>query len=187
MSERLPHIPEVQNQNAETIKDRVEVREHKQARENEPTNNSEEIGQTLEKIRSSVNHEAVSGKEVGIDKAVNNPSQNTSPFVNHELKQLMFKRTLTQVQKQLSAPSRVFSKVTHATAVDSVSSAAEKTVARPKGFLVGSILAFAGSAYTYYAAKQNGFSYNVLFFFIIFIAGYLVTTLVELAVSKIRR
>lgn len=186
MSEHMPQSPERRVAGLESVAEHVEVHEHKHSHEKEPRN-KEDLNNTLENIRSTVKHESVSAKEVGVDKALENPAHESSPLVNKELKKLMFKRTLTQVQKQLSAPSRVFSKITHSTAVDSVSSAAEKTVARPKGFLVGSILAFAGSAYTYYSAKQNGFEYNVLLFFILFVAGYAVTTLVELATSKLRR
>lgn len=187
MSEHLPHNPERHESGVETHTEKVESREHKHSNEKEPSSNKEEISSTLENIRSTVKHESLSSKEVGIDKALRNPASDTSPMVNHELKKLMFKRTLVQIQKQLSAPSRTFSKITHAPVVDSVSSAAEKTVARPKGFLVGSILAFTGSTYTYYMAKQNGFEYNVLFFFILFVVGYAVTTIIELAASRLRR
>lgn len=187
MSEHQPRSPERHVSPTETISDSTESRANKPPVEKDHSGTEKDISRSLENIRSTVKHEAISGKEVGIDKALRNPAQETTPMVNHELKKLMFKRTLTHVQKQLSAPSRLFSKVTHATAVDSVSTAAEKTIARPKGFLVGSILAFVGSAYTYYAAKQNGFEYNVLLFFILFIVGYLITTIIEFAVSKLRR
>jgi hypothetical protein len=99
----------------------------------------------------------------------------------------MFKRTLVSVQKQLSAPSRAFSKVVHNPAIDRASAAAEKTVARPKGILVGGLAAFIGCLYTLYLAKHYGFRYNLLLFIILFVTGYVVTTFIEIAAIVIKR
>lgn len=188
MSEVQPRGPEQQH-TAESSPESPERSERRHTREKniEAAPNKAEIQQTIEKLQTAAKHEAVSGKDVSVEKTVKNPRSVSSPFVNHELKQLMYKRTLTHVQKQLSAPARLFSKVTHNTVVDSVSSGAEKTIARSKGFLVGSIVAFAGATYSFFSAKYYGFSYNAFVFVALFCIGYMVTTLAELSLAKIRR
>jgi hypothetical protein len=131
--------------------------------------------------------EAVSGKDQSVEKTAQAPGHGTSPLVNRELRRLMFKRTLTSVQKQLPAPARAFSKVVHNPAVDKVSSVAEKTVARPKGILVGGFVAFVGCLYTFYLAKHYGFHYNLILFVTLFAAGYIITTIIEVTAIVLKR
>ena len=188
MSEQQPQNHEMQStpdSKVERLERHEDVKNVEKNTEKAP--NKAEVEQTIERLKSAAKHEAISGKDVGVEKSAKNPRDNTAPFVNHELKQLMFKRTLTHVQKQLSGPARAFSKVTHSPVVETISNGAEKTVARSKGILVGSIIAFLGSAYSLYSAKYFGFSYNALVFLLLFVVGYLVTTLVELVVAKVRR
>lgn len=139
--------------------------------------------QALERAK----HEAVSGRDMSVEKTAQAPSHGTSPLVDRELRRLMFKRTLTSVQKQLSTPSRAFSKVIHNPAVDRVSTVAEKTIARPKGILVGGFVAFAGCLYTFYLAKHYGFRYNLVIFAILFASGYVITTIVEAVAIILKR
>lgn len=187
MAEQLSHQPEHEN--------RPEAAAERQSAEREPRQRKTEADRQLEadqvhdaeKALARAKHEAISGKDVSIEKTKQTTGHGTSPLVDRELRRLMFKRTLTSVQKQLSAPSRTFSKVVHNPTVDRVSAAAEKTVARPKGILAGGIVAFVGCIYTLYLAKHYGFRYNLILFVVLFTTGYIITTLVEVALVVLKR
>lgn len=68
-----------------------------------------------------------------------------------------YKRTMKQVQSELSAPSRAFSKVIHVKAVEKTSDALETTIARPNAILAGAIAAFLFTLVIYLVAKTYGY------------------------------
>jgi hypothetical protein len=68
-----------------------------------------------------------------------------------------FKATMHEVHSQMSAPSRVFSKVIHNKAVEKVSEVAGSTVARPNAMLSGAIFAFILTLAVYLVAKNLGY------------------------------
>lgn len=68
-----------------------------------------------------------------------------------------YHRTMKQVQGDLSAPSRAFSKVIHTKAVEKTSEALESTVARPNAILGGAIGAFVLTLAVYLIAKYFGY------------------------------
>jgi len=68
-----------------------------------------------------------------------------------------YKRTMKQVQSELSPSSRAFSKVIHTKAVEKTSEALESTVARPNAILAGAIGAFVITLAIYLLAKHFGY------------------------------
>jgi hypothetical protein len=68
-----------------------------------------------------------------------------------------FKTTMKEVQTQMSAPSRTFSKIIHNKAVEKVSETAGSTIARPNAILSGAIFAFALTLAVYLIAKNLGY------------------------------
>lgn len=68
-----------------------------------------------------------------------------------------YKRTMQQVQSELSAPSRAFSKVIHTKVVEKTSEVLESTVARPNAILAGAIAAFIFTLAIYLIAKNFGY------------------------------
>ena len=68
-----------------------------------------------------------------------------------------YKRTMKQVQSELSAPSRAFSKVIHTKAVEKTSEALESTIARPNAILAGAVGAFVITLAIYLIAKHFGY------------------------------
>ena len=68
-----------------------------------------------------------------------------------------YKRTMTHIQSEMSAPSRAFSKVIHNKAVEKASDVAGATIARPNAILAGSIFAFVFTLATYLIAKHYGY------------------------------
>lgn len=68
-----------------------------------------------------------------------------------------FNATMQEVQGQMSAPSRAFSKVIHNKAVEKVSDVAGSTVARPNAILSGAVFAFVITLGVYLIAKYYGY------------------------------
>lgn len=143
---------------------------------------AEKVKETLEDIREEAKEEATTTEELvrQEEKAIKQ-SEDTNLFVNDDLKSLKYKRTLQAVRKDLKPTERVLSKVIHNQAVDAVSEVAGKTIARPSGFLVGSIFAFLGSSAFLWISKHYGYEYNFLMFAMFFAAGFILGLLVELA------
>ena len=67
-----------------------------------------------------------------------------------------YKKTLDNVQKQLPAPSRAFSKVIHNSVVEKTSDAIGNTIARPNLIIAGALGAIA-SIIVYLIAKKYGY------------------------------
>ncbi len=102
--------------------------------------------------------------------------------MHNSLKTNAYSRVLSKTQQKLNAPARTFSKFTHSPVVDKISNVSSQTVARPSGFLGGSIIAFLGSSVVYYYSKHYGFKYNYLVVFMFFAGGYAVGALLELVI-----
>ena len=68
-----------------------------------------------------------------------------------------FKTTMSEVQSQMSAPSRAFSKVIHSKGVEKTSEVIGSTIARPNALLTGAIFAFTLTLAVYLIAKNIGY------------------------------
>ncbi len=167
--------------NTERTQNKHEHVQHKQ--ESEKSFSSED----LNTIRHKVEHEAISGKDAKLDPSSERSKSSSQPMVTKDLKSMMLNRTLTRVRKELPTPLRAFSKVVHSKPVETISAVGEKTIARPKGLLGGSMTAFVGVAYVLYTAKEYGFNYNLLLFLMLFSVGYIATTLLETIFALIRK
>lgn len=152
----------------------------KQAPE-KPRQHHEKSHENIAKIRELARQEAEASQKVR--QREDEPDQADSSFgLQHSLKATAYERILAKTQQHLPKAARVFSRLTHNPAIDKVSSLSAATVARPSGFLGGSIVAFLGSATTLYMAKHYGFRYNYFVLFVLFIAGYAVGATIELLV-----
>ncbi len=78
------------------------------------------------------------------------------PISKHE-RDASFSSTMHEVQAQMSAPSRAFSKIIHNKAVENVSEVAGSTIARPNAMLSGAIFAFILTLAVYLVAKNIGY------------------------------
>ena len=145
--------------------------------------------QALEEARQAVQEQSQASSAESALKAAEKPSDtSTTPLPpNRELKAMALKRELKQVQRQLPAASRSFSKVIHAPTVRAVSEAGAKSVSRPSGLLGGGILAFIGSVAYLFLATHIGFEYNYLIFLMLFAGGFGLGVLAELTVWLVLR
>jgi len=173
--ERMPTSPESleHHKNLERLRENAE-----RAAEQDPLKNN------VESLAKTVELEAISGKEMNVgDKQAE--SSNHSFGVSKELKSDSYKSTLESIRKKLPMRDRVMSRAIHQPAVEAVSEAASKTVARPSGLLGGSTIAFMGTALFLYLANHFGYSYNYTVLFVLFVAGFAAGLVLEFPVRLI--
>ncbi len=170
------------HESAERAKEHLEKLREKAEAEGEKHGSSEH----LEHVKSAVESQAISGKEMS--PAENNKdSAPSTGYVNRELKDMAFTRSLNTARRHMNAPSRAMSKVIHNPVVEKVSEVAGETVARPSGILGGGIFALIGTSILLWVTKHYGYTYNYLVFFILFVAGFAIGMTVELVVRTFIR
>lgn len=145
---------------------------------------NEKAKENLSHILKQAESQAESAKSINIDKHDDN-EPDTAVGMQQLLKADAYRHTLRTIQRKLPKPARMFSKIAHSNVVESVSEVSAKTVARPSGFLGGSIFSFAGSLALLYFARHYGFTYNYATFFILFILGFMAGVVTELAIWAI--
>lgn len=69
-----------------------------------------------------------------------------------------YKKTMDTIQREMSPPARVFSKVIHNKAVEKVSDVAGSTIARPNALLSGAVCAFLLVGALYLHARYFGYA-----------------------------
>lgn len=84
------------------------------------------------------------------------PAERRGPVSKAE-REASFTTTMNEVQSQMSAPSRAFSKVIHAKPIEKVSEITGATVARPNAILSGAVFAFTLTLAVYLVAKNIGY------------------------------
>lgn len=102
---------------------------------------------------------AVSGPEQDAAEQERPASEKTATGpLNKKKQEASFAATMKQVQKEMSTPQRVFSKIIHSPAVERISDVTGTTIARPNAMLSGSIFAFTLVLGIYLLSRQLGFS-----------------------------
>ena len=91
-----------------------------------------------------------------------------------------YKKTLNNVQKQLSPSSRAFSKVIHNPAVEKTSEAVGNTIARPNLVIAGALGAIA-SIVVYLIAKRYGYVLSGFETIALFVLGWCIGAVIEYA------
>lgn len=179
MSEKL-HVPQQESvqhhENIERAKEHLESLRSKAEAEGKKHGSAEHV----EHAQKSAEVQAISGKEMSPAESSKDAKPNTG-YVNRELKDMAFKRSLNTARRQMNAPSKVLSKVMHQAAVEKISEVAGATVARPSGLLGGGLFALLGTSILLWVTKHYGYTYNYLMFFMLFIGGFALGMLGELA------
>lgn len=140
-----------------------------------------------EQLASTVEQEAVSGKELTRDNPEKS-SQHEHMFAAHtQLKEDAYSKLLASTRSQLAKPEKLFSSFVHRPSVEKISDVASKTVARPIGTTYGAIATFLGLSIALFFAYRYGFSFNYLLFVLLFVGGYVIATTVELLMKPIFR
>lgn len=112
-----------------------------------------------EKARAEANKEALMSKERGSaeSKSGGEPTASTIRKVTKKQKKTEYKKTMSAIQSEMSAPARTFSKVIHNPVIEKTSEVIGGTIARPNAILAGSTTAFVTVALVYVIAKQYGY------------------------------
>lgn len=108
----------------------------------------------VEALESAVSVEA-GGKEK--DTKPKNHSQNRRGPIGKKQQDVSYKKTMKQVQSELPAVSKTFSKIIHSKFIENTSEVVASTVARPNAILMGSIFAFTLTLLSYTVAKTIGY------------------------------
>lgn len=183
MSEQLK--PSHEHDEQHEAHPRHEQPEHKSSQP-EKQQSIEQRQDQIESIKSKIDAEAVSGREIRVDKEADS-IQPHMHYATHKLKGDSLRRSLKKVREELSPTDRVLSKAIHQPIIRVISEVGANTIARPKGVLVGSIVALLGSSYVLYTAKHYGFVYNYWIVFILFGGGYIVGLIIEFILYALRR
>lgn len=183
MSEQLRQSPETTNESIDTsVETENNLKRLQEAARNTPETSVDAIEASLKKAESH----AVSGREITIGEREASRSGD-APGAHQELKTQSYKRTMNRIQSSLNKPERAMSKIIHQPVVDKLSSIAAQSVARPSGVLGGSIAALVGSIGLLYFARHYGFTYNYLFFAVLFVVGFIFGSVVEGLIKLVRR
>ncbi len=190
MSEHNKHPQKIESNHEQyvNIAEEVEKNFHRLEAEHESgIEQTEEL--QAEHIKESVEKEARASKETDTDVYREQESQPAADMYSHhaELKKDTYKKTLQNTQAQLSPTQRSFSTFIHHPTVETASEIASKTIARPTGIAYGAIAATIGVAVALFFAYRYGFTYNYLLFIILFSAGYLISTIIELGLAKFNK
>jgi hypothetical protein len=183
MSERLQTTPERDNdslKNPEKHEVHTKIIEQGKNTRHEHAENIDSIRKKTETIARSTNESLIQNEKQ--DKEVE-----STLHINKELEIMAYQRTLNRTRKNLSKPSRAFSKIVHQPTIESVSEFTGKTIARPSGVLVGGIAAFIGSSLFLWISRYYGYEYNFLLFALFFTGGFFVGLLLEVGYKLLRR
>lgn len=126
-----------------------------------------------EAIEIALKHETAQQEK----EAETNKTQENRPLTKKDIED-SYKKTLTTMQSQLSAPSRAFSKAIHNPVVEKVSDTVGNTVARPNIIIAGALGAIA-SVVIYIIAKHYGYALSGSETIILFAAGWCLGAVVE--------
>jgi|AntRauTorcE11897_2_1112592.scaffolds.fasta_scaffold16049_2 hypothetical protein len=140
----------------------------------------------LETLAVSAKETAISGSETVAD--TSESTRQTQSYASRaDLKRDAYGRMVWDIQSRLSTSEKALSKFAHKPIVEAVSEVASKTIARPTGIAAGGSIAFLGMMLTLFLAYRYGFTYNYLLFGLLFVGGYIAGTIIELAVTYIKR
>lgn len=107
------------------------------------------------------------------------PAERRRGPISKKERDASFQATMKEVQSQMSAPSRIFSKFIHNKAVERTSEVLGSTVARPNALLSGAIFAFLLTLAVYIIAKNLGYPLSGFETIAAFILGWVLGTVFD--------
>lgn len=108
--------------------------------------------------RAEANKEALMSREAG--GAESRRATDSAPSLTHATKRQRtdsYERTMKQIQSEMNASSRAFSKVIHNKTVERFSDVVGSSAARPNAVLAGSVAATFLTLFVFVIAKQYGY------------------------------
>lgn len=145
----------------------------------------EQLKHTPEHQESHAEHEARTTAEKEAKSAEeyrpqeHESKQDAPVFTGEHNRDKSFDETMKSVNRDLSGPERLFSKVIHNKTVETVSDAVGSTIARPNAILSGSICAFVLVLAVYVIARYTGFALQGFETIAAFIIGWIIGVLFD--------
>ena len=176
--------PEVVPQGPE-VSSNVEAAQEQLDKLNEKLKNGGELGvENAEKSEAAARIEALETAisiEKGSAEKAKKPSAPTPVkrrgAISKKEHEASFKKHMKQVQAEMPAPQRAFSKIIHAKGVEKASETIGSTIARPNAILSGAIVAFVLVLGVYLLAKNLGYTLSgfetIAAFFVGWVLGVL--------------
>jgi len=171
-----------------TVENAVDTRELADLSREKAAEIERSLEKAVEKEKSnaenenSIKHEAIeiaARQEKRQEQKESKEIKEDKPLTKKDI-EASYKKTLENVQDQLSAPSRAFSKVIHNPVVEKTSDAIGNTVARPNLIISGALGAIA-SVVVYFIAKRYGYLLSGSETIILFVAGWSIGAIIEYA------
>jgi len=131
-------------------------------------NEALEAARKVERAEREKKHASVAEKRRERPHKITKAAQKTS-----------FKKNMRQIQSEMPAPSRAFSKLIHNPVVEKVSEAVGNTIARPNVLLAGSLTAFICVTALYVWAKYAGYPLSGFETIGTFLIGFLAGVIVD--------
>lgn len=147
-------------------------------RENAAERSPEQHQEALESARKDA-HEALMHKEKSGGEKKTGHEPTAIRRVTKQKKDVEYKKTLTEIQSHMNAPSRTFSKIIHNPIIEGTSEFVGKTIARPNAILAGSTLAFLSVTIVYLTAKHYGYLLSGFETIGAFIVGWLIGIIID--------
>jgi hypothetical protein len=133
-----------------------------------------DIEARAEKARIEALKTAKSVESGGKEKAKQSSKRPRGGIVNKKELDKSFKKTMHNVQNELPAVERIFSKIIHNKAIERTSDVLGNTVARPNAILAGAFVAFILTLLTYTIAKTIGYVLSGSETMLAFIIGWII-------------
>lgn len=181
MKERIPNSPEQR----EVLPSR-EVKEHHERLREHHERAAEQLDDRPELLEKAARLEALdkaaSAERERAAAAETAPAEQKrrGPITKTELN-ASFNRSMDHVRKDMSAPSRTFSKVIHTKPIEKTSEVLGATIARPNALLAGAASALFFSTVIYLIAKHYGYALSGFESIGAFILGWIVGLIFDYA------
>lgn len=185
MTERFPKNFEQDNSPNKIENAAEQLEAYKYSIEKRTKNSSEQ----MESARSNIEKLAISKQET-VAQAEKTKPEETLPhhqYVTKRLKNESYQKTLNIVRSDLTPSQKIMSKFIHQNVIESVSEVAAKTVARPSGIIGGGLVALVGSILVLIVARKIGFEVPYSLFAVLFIVGFGLGLIVELAKNMFKK
>lgn len=146
---------------------------HEKAHQRHEASPEHKLKQNIENIREKAEKAAIESDKTLAEAQPDESHAPKDSFVNKELKDMAYARTMNRVRQRLSPVSRGFSRLVHQPVVNSLSEGMAKTVARPSGLFGGGLVALIGTSIYYYISKHYGYDYNFFVFILLLAVGFI--------------
>lgn len=151
MSEHMPRNPERAVETLPTIERSPERRSVERVGESR-----EAVEKNVERAKNQAQKEALTAREIKGKEETN--SDQPTPIITTEVRNESFNRTMRQIQSEMPAGARAFSKIIHNPVVERTSDVVGATLARPHAILSGSLFACLAVLGLYLMARYYGFA-----------------------------